>query len=130
MPPRNNRCGEMLTNKLRSGAVVGAAVVPEAVVGVLNLVGFTSLGPAAGSMAAAIQSSIGCVAAGSPFAIAQSIAMGGLAGPLAAVGAAVGVTVVLASAALSGDEPTSGNEPNPNGDEHDDEHDDGGEESN
>ncbi|KAG6872094.1 hypothetical protein C0995_013018 [Termitomyces sp. Mi166 len=108
--------------KLCGGAVIDATVVPEAVIGTLNLVGFTSLGPAAGRL--------GCVAAGSPFAIAQSIAMGGMAGPLVAAGAVVGVTVVLASAALSGDKSTSNNEPNPDGDEHDDEHDDGGEKSN
>ncbi len=41
----------------------------------LYLVGFTSLGPAAGSLAALIQSYIGNVAAGSLFALAQAFAM-------------------------------------------------------
>ncbi|KAG5717990.1 hypothetical protein E4T56_gene1705 [Termitomyces sp. T112] len=98
------------------GAAAGAVVVPELVVGALNCIGFTALGPAAGSIAAGIQSSIGCVAAGSPFAIAQSIAMGGMAGPLVATGAVVGVTAVLVSTALRSSQ-INDNEPNPDSDE-------------
>ncbi|KAG6906567.1 hypothetical protein DXG01_013106, partial [Tephrocybe rancida] len=49
------------------------------------------------SVAALLQSYIGSVTAGSPFALAQSAAMGGLAAPMAITGAVVGVTFVLAS---------------------------------
>ncbi|KAH9976282.1 hypothetical protein BGW80DRAFT_1167856, partial [Lactifluus volemus] len=43
----------------------------------LGLIGFSAIGPVAGSLAAIIQAGIGNVMAGSLFAIAQSIAMGG-----------------------------------------------------
>ncbi|MCJ1476270.1 hypothetical protein MMC13_004936 [Lambiella insularis] len=43
---------------------------------ILPAIGFTSTGPVAGSLAAIWQSSIGLVAAGSPFAFLQSAAMG------------------------------------------------------
>ena len=46
---------------------------------ILPAVGFGAAGPVAGSWAAAWQSSIGIVAAGSPFAFLQSAAMGGAA---------------------------------------------------
>ena len=46
---------------------------------VLEAVGFTAAGPAAGSAAAAWQASIGAVEAGSLFAWCQSAAMGGAA---------------------------------------------------
>ena len=46
---------------------------------VLGVVGFTAAGPAAGSVAAAWQASIGAVRAGSLFAWCQSAAMGGTA---------------------------------------------------
>ena len=46
---------------------------------VLGAVGFTVVGPAAGSAAAAWQASIGAVEAGSLFAWCQSVAMGGAA---------------------------------------------------
>ncbi|EPS97649.1 hypothetical protein FOMPIDRAFT_1024943 [Fomitopsis schrenkii] len=59
------------------GLTIGAALAPEVAPAALGLVGFTSIGPVAGSMAAAMQSSIGNVAAGSLFATAQSISMGG-----------------------------------------------------
>ncbi|KKZ61599.1 hypothetical protein EMCG_00583 [[Emmonsia] crescens] len=56
---------------------------------VLGLVGFTSIGPAAGTVATAWQSSIGAVQAGSAFAVCQSISMGGVATQtVSAVGAA------------------------------------------
>ena len=44
-----------------------------------NIIGFTPLGIAAGSLAAGIQSSIGNVAAGSLFSILTSIGMTGVA---------------------------------------------------
>jgi len=64
------------------GVVVGAVVVafivlPAVLPGALGAVGFTATGVQLGSTAAAIQSSIGLVAAGSTFALAQSVAMGG-----------------------------------------------------
>ncbi|KAF7954528.1 hypothetical protein EAE96_005648 [Botrytis aclada] len=65
------------------GGVVTIASI--AVVPILGAVGFTAVGPVAGSAAAAWQSSIGLVEAGSFFALCQSIAMGG-----AAVGGIVG----------------------------------------
>ncbi|KAG6301444.1 hypothetical protein E4U45_003300 [Claviceps purpurea] len=45
----------------------------------LSMIGFGSLGPIAGSAAAGIQSDIGNVAAGSPFAMLQSAGMRGTA---------------------------------------------------
>lgn len=52
-------------------------IITSAVVGVLSLVGFSSNGPVAGSIAAGIQSACygGAVASGSAFAVAQKIAM-------------------------------------------------------
>lgn len=46
-------------------------------VGALGLIGFSPVGPVAGSIAAVVQSTVygGAVASGSFFAIAQSIAM-------------------------------------------------------
>ncbi|MCJ1403431.1 hypothetical protein MMC11_006654 [Xylographa trunciseda] len=60
------------------------AIVPV----ILPAIGFSSMGPVAGSLAAAWQSAIGAVVAGSPFAILQSAAMGG-----AAAGVITGVGV-------------------------------------
>ena len=57
-------------------ALAGSAFFIPPVLGVL---GFGAFGPAAGGAAAGIQSGIGAVAAGSPFAWAQSVAMGGAA---------------------------------------------------
>ncbi|GLB39209.1 putative interferon-induced 6-16 family protein [Lyophyllum shimeji] len=79
-----------------AGAAVGAAVTPVAAAPVLGLVGFGAGGPAAGSIAAGIQAGLGNVAASSSFALAQSIAMGGAAVPLAGVvagGFTLGVAV-------------------------------------
>ncbi|KAI9901104.1 hypothetical protein N3K66_002921 [Trichothecium roseum] len=56
-------------------AVPGVITVP--VTGILGLVGFTGQGVLAGSTAAAIQSGIGNVVAGSVFAFGQSFAAGG-----------------------------------------------------
>jgi hypothetical protein len=66
---------------------------------VLGAIGFAAAGPVAGSAAAAWQSSIGLVEAGSIFAWCQSAAMGGaavggiLATGLGGAGVAVGATV-------------------------------------
>ncbi|KAK0473091.1 hypothetical protein IW261DRAFT_1611308 [Armillaria novae-zelandiae] len=70
------------------GAIVGIALTPCVVPGVLGWFGFGSAGPVAGGVAAGIQSGIGNVAAGSLFAHLQSMAMGGIisAGPYAIMG--------------------------------------------
>ncbi|KAJ7454029.1 hypothetical protein B0H11DRAFT_1926672 [Mycena galericulata] len=67
-------------------AVVGAVVAPFAAPVALGLVGFSSIGPVAGTFAAATQAGIGNVVAGSAFACAQSVAAGGA---LPAVGYAI-----------------------------------------
>lgn len=60
-----------------AGGVGGLSIV-GLIPAILGMIGFGTLGPIAGSLAAAIQASIGNVAAGSAFAIAQSVAMGGM----------------------------------------------------
>ncbi|PBK79828.1 hypothetical protein ARMGADRAFT_1040538 [Armillaria gallica] len=71
-----------------AAGVAGVALVPVVAPAALGIVGFSATGPVAGkqakvlssadgTLAAAIQSSIGNVAAGSAFAVAQSIGMGG-----------------------------------------------------
>jgi hypothetical protein len=93
------------------GAVSGGVLLPLAAKVILGLIGFSPLGPVAGkslieasrhivvpshaeyagSIAAAIQALIGNVAAGSLFALLQSLAMGGaLGGALGAIGGIVG----------------------------------------
>ncbi|KAG9030319.1 hypothetical protein FS837_003294 [Tulasnella sp. UAMH 9824] len=74
---------------------VGAVVVgPALAVGALNLVGFSSVGPVAGSLAATIQSIVygGAVGSGSIFALCQSAAMGGI-----VVGSAAEIAAGLAA---------------------------------
>ncbi|KAL9636825.1 MAG: hypothetical protein Q9204_002107 [Flavoplaca sp. TL-2023a] len=60
-----------------------------AIPAILEIVGFGALGPVAGSIATGWQSSMGLVAAGSPFAFLQSAAMGG-----AAMGVMTGIGVL------------------------------------
>lgn len=61
-------------------AIGGVAMFVSAItVPVLGAIGFSAVGPAAGSVAAGMQSSIGLVPAGSLFAWCQSVAMGGAA---------------------------------------------------
>ncbi|THV45641.1 hypothetical protein BGAL_0465g00030 [Botrytis galanthina] len=80
------------------GAVTIASV---AAVPVLGAVGFSAAGPIAGSAAAAWQSSIGLVEAGSIFAWCQGAAMGGAAvGGI--IGAGVGGAGILAGASSLG----------------------------
>ncbi|KAK0451103.1 adaptin N terminal region-domain-containing protein [Armillaria borealis] len=88
------------------GAVAGAALTPVLAPAALGIVGFSAAGPVAGTLAALIQSSIGNVAAGSAFAVAQSIAMGGAIPTTvyAASGVAAGVAGWAASW-FGGDEP-------------------------
>ncbi|KIO20251.1 hypothetical protein M407DRAFT_139678 [Tulasnella calospora MUT 4182] len=74
---------------------VGALVIgPALAVGALNLVGFGSAGPVAGSIAAGIQSAVygGAVTSGSIFALCQSAAMGGI-----AVGSAAEIAAGIAA---------------------------------
>ncbi|MCJ1383698.1 hypothetical protein MMC17_006812 [Xylographa soralifera] len=66
---------------------------------ILPAIGFSSIGPVAGGLAAAWQSAIGAVVAGSPFAILQSAAMGGVAGVLVT---GVGVAGIAGLAAKKG----------------------------
>ena len=65
------------------------------------ILGFSAVGPVAGSIAAGWQASLGIVAAGSPFAFLQSAAMGGAAMGLftgiGAFGGAIAVGAALAS---------------------------------
>ncbi|KAK0234060.1 hypothetical protein IW262DRAFT_1452609 [Armillaria fumosa] len=75
------------------GAIVGAALTPVIVPPILGLFGFGAAGPVVSGIAAGIQSGIGNVAAGSPFAYLQSMAMGGIisAGPYVISGLVGGV---------------------------------------
>ncbi|KIM19840.1 hypothetical protein M408DRAFT_334245 [Serendipita vermifera MAFF 305830] len=70
--------------------VGGATLVSFATPAAIAMVGFTTAGVAAGSMAAGIQAGIGNVAAGSVFAFMQSLGTAPLAN--AAVGAVAGAT--------------------------------------
>ncbi|KAL2372399.1 hypothetical protein BDBG_07561 [Blastomyces gilchristii SLH14081] len=73
--------------QLAAGTVLIAASVIATPA--LGAIGFTSIGPAAGTVATAWQSGIGSVEAGSIFAMCQSAAMGGVvAKAVTAVGAA------------------------------------------
>lgn len=67
---------------------------------ILGAVGFTAAGPAAGSAAAAWQSSIGIVQAGSLFSAFQGAAMGGAAA--SAIGAAAGGVGAAIGGAVGG----------------------------
>ncbi len=100
------------------GAIVGALLTPVALIAGLGAIGFSAVGPIAGkfpkpsvtwhstlrnilgSIAAVLQAGIGSVVAGSLFAVAQSIAMGG-AIPAAVIAAGAGITGIMAAAAAS-----------------------------
>ncbi|GFT07161.1 hypothetical protein NPIL_178871 [Nephila pilipes] len=73
---------------------VGATVVVGGTIVALPLLGFTSAGVGAGTVAAVVQSKIGCVAAGSTFAALQSAGAAGTAittkAALGGVGAYIG----------------------------------------
>ncbi|KAK0480317.1 adaptin N terminal region-domain-containing protein [Armillaria novae-zelandiae] len=89
-----------------ASVVAGVVLTPVIVPAALGIVGFGAAGPVAGTLAAVIQSGIGNVAAGSAFAVAQSIGMGGAipAGVYAVSGAAAGVAG-WAAGRFGGDEP-------------------------
>ncbi|KAK0480315.1 adaptin N terminal region-domain-containing protein, partial [Armillaria novae-zelandiae] len=72
--------------------VAVVALTPVIAPAALGILGFGAAGPVAGTLAAVIQGGIGNVAAGSAFAVAQSIGMGGAipAGVYAVSGAAAG----------------------------------------
>ena len=66
----------------------------------LPILGFSSIGPVAGSIAAGWQASMGSVVAGSLFSFLQSAAMGGAAmGVFAGIGALGGAVVAAAGLA-------------------------------
>lgn len=89
-----------------TGAVIGTAAFIT--VPILGAVGFTAIGPAAGSIAAGWQAAIGAVEAGSLFAFCQSAAMGGAAAAgLAGTGAAGTVVALGASASALPISPSS-----------------------
>ncbi|KAL8772972.1 MAG: hypothetical protein Q9209_001992 [Squamulea sp. 1 TL-2023] len=68
----------------------------------LEVVGFGALGPVAGSIATGWQSSLGIVAAGTPFAFLQSAAMGGAAmGAMTGIGALGGAATIAAALTLT-----------------------------
>ncbi|KAG9220444.1 hypothetical protein CCMSSC00406_0003900 [Pleurotus cornucopiae] len=67
----------IITPVVGFAASVASAVVSLTVAPILGLVGFSSTGVVAGSMAAGFQASVGNVAAGTLFALAQSMTMGG-----------------------------------------------------
>ncbi|KAL9010040.1 MAG: hypothetical protein Q9180_009340 [Flavoplaca navasiana] len=72
-----------------------------AIPAILEVVGFGALGPVAGSIATGWQSSLGLVAAGTPFAFLQSAAMGGAAmGVMTGIGALGGAVTVAAALTL------------------------------
>jgi hypothetical protein len=82
------------------GAVTGAIVLMALTTPILAAIGFTATGPAAGSIAAAWEASLGNVAASSLFATLQSAQMGGY-GSVIVQGAALGIGSGL-GAAISG----------------------------
>ena len=69
---------------------------------ILPAVGFSSAGPVAGSLAAIWQSALGAVAAGSPFAVLQSAAMGGVAGVVVSGVGVVGLAGLVAKKVREG----------------------------
>jgi Interferon-induced 6-16 family len=83
----------LMPTVIAGGALLGGLLGIFAVPAVLGVVGFGAAGVTAGSAAAALQSSIGSVAAGSLFAGAQSAAAGGL-----AAGTVAGITAASAAA--------------------------------
>ncbi|KAH8113537.1 hypothetical protein DFH11DRAFT_1727551 [Phellopilus nigrolimitatus] len=89
---------ESIVKIVKTTAAVGAAFVagPALFVGGLSLIGFSAVGPVAGSLAATAQSVFygGAVQAGSAFAFCQSAAMGGSALVAVAEASAVGAAAI------------------------------------
>ena len=92
-------------NPVQTASILGGTTLLTlscATPAILGAVGFSSIGPVAGSAAAAWQASIGSVAAGSVFTVLQSAAMGGAAlGVITGVGAAIGGAAVAVGLAFS-----------------------------
>ncbi|KAI0289369.1 hypothetical protein BC826DRAFT_1107084 [Russula brevipes] len=81
------------------GAMAGLLLTPVILPVAVSAIGFGAAGPIAGSVAAVWQASIGNVAAGSLFAVAQSIGMGGaISSIVTAIGASVGAASAAAAA--------------------------------
>ncbi|OCH93240.1 hypothetical protein OBBRIDRAFT_885642 [Obba rivulosa] len=99
--PQCRKNSEMLKAGLKIClcAGLGALAVPVVAPLALGIAGFSAAGPVAGTLAAAWQASIGSVAAGSIFALCQSIAMGGA---IPAAGIVVGAAVAAAAGAAGG----------------------------
>jgi hypothetical protein len=101
-----------------AGTIIGVLLTPAALITGLGAIGFSAVGPIAGkfpkpsvtwhstlrdilgSIAAVLQAGIGSVVAGSLFAVAQSIAMGG-AIPVAVIAAGAVITGIMAAAVAS-----------------------------
>ena len=95
-----------------AGAAIGIVLTPLLASALLGLIGFSAIGPVAGNfphqaevasnslelLGTVIQASIGNVAAGSMFALIQSVAMGGAIPAIVAVGAGLGAGVGTAVA--------------------------------
>ena len=95
----HNKSHPTIAHSSASGLLIGAASLGAPLI--LGAVGFSAVGPIAGSAAAAWQSSMGLVQAGSLFTWCQSAAMGGAAvGGIVAAGS-VGVGAA-AAATLAG----------------------------
>jgi len=78
----------------------GLSALPILGIAVLDAIGFSSVGPVAGSVAAGIQSGIGAVKAGSAFALAQSITMTPAILAAASGGAVFGTGALAASGVI------------------------------
>ena len=91
----------LLASQIAGGVAMTASI---AALPVLGLAGFAATGPVVGSAAAAWQSSIGLVQAGSFFAWCQSAAMGGAAvnGIIASGAAGGGIALAATGGALAG----------------------------
>ena len=97
-------------NPARTAGIVGGITIFAlacATPAILGAVGFSAVGPVAGSAAAAWQASMGSVVAGTLFPFLQSAAMGGAAmgvfTGIGAAGAAVAIAAGLASPNRAGE---------------------------
>jgi len=82
------------------GTTAGAFLAPVVLTAGLGVIGFSAVGPVAGSIAAGLQAGIGNVAAGSLFAMAQSAAMGGAVSSVVTAAGALGGGGAAAAAAV------------------------------
>ncbi|KAK7043972.1 hypothetical protein VNI00_008140 [Paramarasmius palmivorus] len=86
---------EILTKLAGTGLLAGGAlaIIPSVGIAVLNAIGFTSSGVAAGSAAAAIQSAVYGGATGGLFSVCQSIGATAVVAPPVAIGLGIGAVV-------------------------------------